>query len=52
MLLSMLFTAFITAIFHEIAATLLQFDVIHSCDAAVSTHILIGLFLEISKGPK
>jgi hypothetical protein len=44
MLLPMLFTAFIAAIFHEIAAiTFLQFYFIHSCDAAVSTHI--GRFL-------
>jgi hypothetical protein len=41
----MLSTTLLAAIFYEIAAiTLLQSDVVHSCDAAVSTHILISLF--------
>ena len=39
MLLSMIFTAIIATIFHEVAIiAFLQFDVIHSGDAAVSTH--------------
>jgi hypothetical protein len=39
MLPPMIFLTFIAAIFHEIAAiAILQFDVINSCDAAVSAH--------------
>ncbi len=45
MLLSMLFAAFIAAIFHEVAAiTFPQFDVIHFCDATVCA-AYVGLCL-------
>jgi hypothetical protein len=39
-LLSMLFTTIITAIFHKVAVgALLQIDIVHSGDATVSAHI-------------
>jgi hypothetical protein len=46
-LLSMLSTAFIAAIFHEVTAiTILQLDVIHFCDAAVgTTYVCLCLYL-------
>jgi hypothetical protein len=42
-MLSMLFPTFIAAIFYEVASiAFLEFDAVHSCDAAVCANIVVA----------